>query len=56
MFFKQRSLKNYQYLSNEASDIETNERFKEKLDFLAVTKVRRKSIRELRALYEANRT
>lgn len=55
MFYKQKPLKNYQYLSNETSDIETSERFKEKLDFLAVTKVRRESLRELRVLYEANR-
>lgn len=55
MLFKSLSLKNYKYISKEQSDIATNERFKEKLDFLAVSKIRRESVRQLGQIYAKNR-
>lgn len=55
--FKKKKLNNFNYFSvTNHSDIETNERFQEKLDFLALTKVRRESVGFLREIYEENRT
>lgn len=56
MFGKSKRLQSYQYFSHsQISDIETNERFKEKLDFLALTKIRRDSVRSLQQLYKENK-
>ncbi|MFP3916495.1 protoglobin domain-containing protein [Lysinibacillus telephonicus] len=56
MFGKYKRLQNYEYFSqSQISDIETNERFKEKLDFLALTKIRRDSVRSLHKLYNENK-
>ncbi|SOB99890.1 methyl-accepting chemotaxis protein/heam-based aerotactic trancducer [Ureibacillus xyleni] len=56
MFGKSRRLQNYEYFSHSNhSDIETNERFKEKLDFLTLTKIRRDSVRCLSEIYNENR-
>ncbi|RUL51619.1 MULTISPECIES: methyl-accepting chemotaxis protein [Lysinibacillus] len=56
MFGNRRKLQNYEYFSNtNQSDINTNERFKEKLDFLALTQIRRDSTLCLSEIYEENR-
>ncbi len=56
MFGKNRKFQYYEYFSHsQQSDIETSERFKEKLDFLALTKIRRDSVRSLRQLYSENK-
>ena len=55
MFAKKKS-KNFNYFSEtNYSDIQTNERFQEKLDFLALTKIRRDSVSFLRSIYQDNR-
>lgn len=47
---------NYEYFGEAStSDIQTNERFKEKLDFLALSKVRRHSVSLLSQIYTENR-
>ena len=47
---------NYHYFSPEfISDIDANERFKEKLDFLAVSQIRLDAVHDLKDLYENNR-
>ena len=54
--FKKRKLDHFEYFSKaHFSDIETNERLKEKLDFLALSKIRRESVQFLRRIYEDNR-
>lgn len=55
MLFKSTPLKDYKYITNEESDISTNNRFKEKLDFLAISKIRRELVKELRQIYDNNR-
>lgn len=54
--FKKRKLDHLEYFTEaHFSDIEANERFKEKLDFLALSKIRRESVQFLRRIYEENR-
>nr|WP_275444044.1 protoglobin domain-containing protein [Lysinibacillus fusiformis] len=55
--FKRKKInQNYDYFSAaKNSDIEANERFKEKLDFLALSRIRRESVGFLRKIYENNR-
>ena len=51
-----KGMSNYHYSSPESvSDIQTNERFKEKLDFLSFSHVRRESVHALKELYGKNR-
>ena len=53
---KKRNMDDYEYFSrHQKSDITTNERFKEKLDFLSLSEIRRKSVNELREIYMDNR-
>lgn len=42
-------------MESNKSDIHTNERFQEKLDFLAVSKIRRDSVKVLKEIYDSNR-
>ena len=45
MFKRKKINQSYDYFSaTKNSDIETNERFKEKLDFLALSRIRRESV------------
>ena len=54
--FRKKSLDNYEYFSRSASsDIQTNERFKEKLDFLSLSQIRRDSVSILNDIYKENR-
>lgn len=54
--FGKSKIQNYEYFGQLTdSDIETNERFKEKLDFLALSKVRRQSVSLLNKIYSENR-
>ena len=54
--FRKKSLENYEYFSRNAfSDIQANERFKEKLDFLSLSQIRRESVSVLNAIYRENR-
>ena len=47
---------NYRYFSPELeSDIDANERFKEKLDFLGVSQIRLEAVHDLKDLYENNK-
>ena len=56
MFNLKSKLNDYEYFSKSStSDIPTNERFKEKLDFLALSKIRRESVSSLLKLYQDNR-
>ena len=56
LFGKSNSLKNYEYFKEHSkSDIHTNERFQEKLDFLALSKIRRESVIVLKEIYDGNR-
>lgn len=56
MFGRNKIIANYRYFSDEKkSDIHTNERFQEKIDFLALSKIRRESVKDLRDIYEENR-
>lgn len=56
MFKTKKIHQSYKYFSAENdSDIQANERFKEKLDFLALSKIRRESVGFLRNIYEDNR-
>lgn len=56
MFKRKKINQSYDYFSaTKNSDIETNERFKEKLDFLALSRIRRESVGFLRKIYENNR-
>ncbi|MGE7111624.1 protoglobin domain-containing protein [Lysinibacillus sp. NPDC047702] len=56
MFKRKKINLDYDYFSAEKnSDIEANERFKEKLDFLALSRIRRESVSFLRKIYENNR-
>lgn len=53
---KSKNLENYEYFSKVASsDIEANERFKEKLDFLSLSQIRRESVNQLKEIYVQNR-
>lgn len=53
---KSKNLDNYEYFSKDAfSDIKANERFKEKLDFLSLSQIRRESVNELKEIYIQNR-
>lgn len=53
---KSKNLENYEYFSKAAfSDIEANERFKEKLDFLSLSQIRRESVNDLKEIYVQNR-
>lgn len=53
---RKRNMDDYEYFSrHQKSDITTNERFKEKLDFLSLSEIRRKSVNELREIYMDNR-
>lgn len=55
MFGKSR-IENYEYFGEASeSDIQANERFKEKLDFLALSKIRRQSVSLLNQIYTDNR-
>lgn len=57
MFFKKVKIDKYKYFDKRKnSDLVTNERFKEKLDFLALSRIRRESVKELRSIYEENQT
>ena len=52
MIFKKKKEIKYDYFSEmDRSDIKTNERFKEKLDFLALSQIRRESVTFLREIY-----
>lgn len=54
--FRNKSLENYKYFSRVASsDIQANERFKEKLDFLSLSQIRRESVSILNDIYNENR-
>ena len=54
--FGKSKIENYEYFGELTdSDIEANERFKEKLDFLALSKVRRQSVSLLKQIYNENR-
>ncbi len=56
MFNTNKKFGNYSYFSQKPdSDINTNDRFKEKLDFLALSQIRRESVTCLLAIYEQNR-
>ena len=56
MFSFKKKNENYDYFnSGNNSDIEVNERFKEKLDFLALSRVRRDSVKALNQIYIENR-
>lgn len=56
LFTKWQHKGNYSYFTdNSLSDIVTNERFKEKLDFLSLTQVRRESVQPLAQIYHENR-
>ena len=56
MFKLKSQLNGYEYFSKSStSDITTNERFKEKLDFLALSQIRRESVSSLLKLYQDNR-
>lgn len=56
MFKKKKNNQSYDYFSAiKKSDIQANERFKEKLDFLALSQIRRESVGFLRKIYEDNR-
>ncbi|MEE1132395.1 MAG: methyl-accepting chemotaxis protein [Caryophanon sp.] len=56
MIFKKKKEIKYDYFSQmDRSDIKTNERFKEKLDFLALSQIRRESVTFLREIYVDNR-
>lgn len=52
--FGKKGLGQYEYFNRADSDINTNERFKEKLDFLALSKIRRESVQSLHELYHNN--
>lgn len=53
---RKRNMDDYEYFSrHQKSDITANERFKEKLDFLSLSEIRRKSVNELREIYMDNR-
>ncbi|GLC90350.1 protoglobin domain-containing protein [Lysinibacillus piscis] len=53
MFRQKKVTPHYNYFSaTKNSDIDTNERFKEKLDFLALSQVRRESVHFLQHIYE----
>jgi len=55
MFRLKPKLNDYEYFSKSStSDINTNERFKEKLDFLALSQIRRESVSSLLKLYQDN--
>jgi len=56
MFSFKKKINSYDYFnSRNKSDIEVNERFKEKLDFLALSHVRRDSVKALNQIYVENR-
>ena len=56
LFTKKKKIDLYSYFNKSAeSDISTNERFQEKLDFLALSRVRRESVTFLKDLYAENR-
>ena len=56
MFGVGKSITKYDYfMENSKSDIHTNERFQEKLDFLALSKIRRESVKVLKEIYDINR-
>jgi len=56
MFRYKNKIDNYDYFNSENnSDLEVNERFKEKLDFLALSRVRRDSVKMLNSIYTENR-
>lgn len=56
MIFKKKKEIKYDYFSEmDRSDIKANERFKEKLDFLALSQIRRESVTFLREIYVDNR-
>lgn len=53
---KKRNMDAYEYFErHQKSDIDANERFKEKLDFLSLSEIRRKSVLQLREIYQDNR-
>ena len=56
MFSFKKKIDDYDYFNSENnSDIDVNERFKEKLDFLALSRVRRESVKVLNQIYIENR-
>lgn len=56
MLFKKKKIDLYAYFNKSTdSDIATNERFQEKLDFLALSRIRRESVMFLKDLYAENR-
>ena len=56
MFGFKKKVDEYNYFNKEhASDLEVNERFQEKLDFLALSRVRRDSVKALSNIYNENR-
>ncbi|WLR51808.1 methyl-accepting chemotaxis protein [Bacillus tianshenii] len=51
----QQSMKGYDYFSNGSlSDIDANDRLKEKLDFLGISKIRRETVHALKEVYAKN--
>ena len=56
MFGFKKKVDEYNYFNKEqTSDLEVNERFQEKLDFLALSRVRRDSVKALSNIYNENR-
>lgn len=56
MFSFKKKADEYSYFNKEqTSDLEVNERFQEKLDFLALSRVRRDSVKALSVIYNENR-
>ncbi|GGG18960.1 hypothetical protein GCM10007425_11830 [Lysinibacillus alkalisoli] len=56
MIFRKKKIDLTSYFNTEnQSDIGANERFQEKLDFLALSRIRRESVLFLKDLYEENR-
>ncbi|MER1986776.1 MAG: protoglobin domain-containing protein [Solibacillus sp.] len=56
MFGRKKTMDQYEYFSKvNHSDIPANERFKEKLDFLALSQVRRQAVTNLSKLYKEHR-
>lgn len=56
MFGRKKKIEDYEYFSQMIdSDIQANERFKEKLDFLAISQVRRQAVTNLSSIYKEHR-
>ncbi len=56
MFGSKKNFEQYDYFHQQQfSDIKTNERFQEKLDFLAISHIRRESVKKIAAIYQQHR-